>query len=113
MSIDRVEYEPVWAGESVEIPFGLKGIAPLDGYSCKMQLLDNRGDLVSAVDRDVTDKNDEGDRFIGVLTGAETAVNQGLYTVVAKISNADTGLVKYVVQGLNLKKAPFVEGAGS
>lgn len=111
MAIDRIEYEPVWVGESVEIPFGLVGVTSLDGYVCKMQLLDSSGNIMSAVNRDVTDKNDENDRFVGMLSGAETAVKQGLYTVVAKISNADTGLVKYVVQGLNLKQALFVDGA--
>lgn len=113
MAGDRINYEPVWAGESIEIPFGLKGVDSLNGYDCKIQFLDSDGALVSGVDRAVEDKEvgDSGERFIGVLSGTETSVSPGLYTVVARIRNEEAGLVKYSVQGIRLEPAPFVDGS--
>lgn len=109
MAGDRVNYEPVWAGESIEIPFGLKGVDSLEGYDCRFQFLDGDGRVVSNVNRAVEDKevSDSGERFIGMLTGAETSVSPGLYRVVARIRNEGSGLVKYSVQGIRLELAPF------
>ena len=86
MSVDNLVYKKIARGSRIGVTVGLKSGATLENWTCKAQLRDVQTRALS-VDKIVTEKNDAGDKFVVVITPAETKVTVGKYILGVELEN--------------------------
>lgn len=104
MTCSIIKTDCITQGSSYPLAYGVKGVTDLSDWTCYIQVSDKKTKVVTGIDREITDKNTDGDRFITILTKTETDnLPIGEYIVGAELENTVTGECGEILMQLNVE----------
>ena len=101
MSVSSIS---VIQGDSLDVDFRFTDNRVLTNYTCQLQVRDS-SDVITGIDRAITDYSDGNTRFIARLTPAETgALSVGSYKLSGQLYEADSDTALELVADLTVTK---------
>ena len=91
-------------GDSLDVGFKLDDSRDLTDFTCQLQVRDS-DDVITGINRAITDKNTDGTVFTARLTPAETnALAVGVYTLSGQLLNVTTSESLELIATLTITK---------
>lgn len=91
-------------GDSLDLEFRTTDRRDLSGFTCQLQVRDS-GDLITGIDRAITDYNSDNTAFIARITPAESgALSEETYKLSAQLLNSTTNEALELQSDLTITK---------